>query len=146
MEVYGVKKHIPSELPDYVDGIFTFNEIRSHLKDFDYIVNLLPESSETIGIYDYNFFKLLKPTSIFCNVGRASAVVETDLVRAIDEGYLKGAVLDVVNYLKGCNRIIVTPHISWKSDSNDVSIDKFMSAQLDLYLQGMDPRYKFDLE
>lgn len=145
-KVYGVKKHLSSELPSYIEGMFSFNEIRSQLSMFDYIVNLLPENADTIGIYDYEFFKLLKPTCIFCNVGRASAVVEKDLVRAIDEGYLKGAVLDVVNSLQGDDSIIVTPHISWKSDNNNISIDKFLTAQFNSYLNGLELKYKVDID
>lgn len=145
-KVYGVKKHIPSEVPNYIDGVFSFHEIKHHLNKFDYIVNLLPENTETIGLYNYDFFKLLKPNSIFCNVGRASSVVENDLVRAIKEGCLKGAVLDVVKDIREGNGIIVTPHISWKSENNDICIDKFMSAQLHSYLQGKDLRYKINLE
>ena len=145
-KVYGVKKHIPSVLPDYVEGVFSFADIRHMLKNFDFIVNLLPETSDTIGIYDYEFFKLMKPTAVFCNVGRASAVVENDLTRAIEEGHLKGAVLDVVEDLKGGNGLIVTPHISWKSDNNDEYIDEFMSAQLNSYLQGINLRCKVELE
>ena len=145
-KVYGVKKHIPCEVPDYIDSVYSFDEIKHHLNKFDYVVNLLPESTDTIGVYDYEFFKLLKPNCVFCNVGRASSVVENDLVRAINEGYLKGAVLDVVKDLREGNGIIVTPHISWKSENNDVYIDSFMSSQFNSYLQGKDLSYRIKLK
>lgn len=61
----------------------------------DYIVNILPDTPGTDGIYDDAFFAALDPAALFLNVGRGNAVVDAALVRALGEGRLAGAVLDV---------------------------------------------------
>lgn len=61
----------------------------------DYIVNILPDTPQTDGIYDAAFFAALRPTTLFFNVGRGNALVDDALLRALHEGRLAGAVLDV---------------------------------------------------
>ena len=144
-KVYGVKRQIPENKPEFVDCIYTMNEIRSELCNIDYVVNMLPESPESQGIYDYAFFKMLKKDALFCNVGRASAVIEEDLQRALDEGLIRGAILDVSYGLETDKNIIVTHHNSFKSDTNDSLFDSFFSSQLSLFLKGDDPKYQIKL-
>jgi len=40
-------------------------------------------------------FKRFQPTALFINAGRGAAVVDADLVEALKEGHLAGAVIDV---------------------------------------------------
>lgn len=61
----------------------------------DYIVNILPDTPGTDGIYDDAFFHAVAPAALFINVGRGTALVDAALVRALREGRLAGAVLDV---------------------------------------------------
>lgn len=143
--VSGVKRNISSNFPNYINAVYTFDEVQEHLSDFDYVINLLPETDQTKGIYDYNFFKRLKPGSLFCNVGRASAVVEKDLLKAINDGLIGGAILDVSDSISSGKNIIVTPHISWKSDNNQDSINEFFTSQLLRYLNGLELQHKVDL-
>jgi phosphoglycerate dehydrogenase-like enzyme len=63
--------------------------------EVDYVVNLLPNTPNTHDIYDAALFKQFKPTGLFINVGRGVAVVDADLVEALKEGHLAGAVIDV---------------------------------------------------
>ncbi|GGJ90290.1 D-2-hydroxyacid dehydrogenase [Pseudomonas matsuisoli] len=61
----------------------------------DYVINLLPDTSRTRDVYNAAFFQEMKPSALFINVGRGGAVVENDLVAALEQGHLAGAVLDV---------------------------------------------------
>jgi phosphoglycerate dehydrogenase-like enzyme len=63
--------------------------------EVDYVINLLPNTPETHDVYDAALFKQFKPTGLFINVGRGVAVVDADLVQALKEGHLAGAVIDV---------------------------------------------------
>jgi len=63
--------------------------------EVDYVVNLLPNTEHTHDIYDAALFKQFKPTGLFINAGRGVAVVDADLVEALKEGHLAGAVIDV---------------------------------------------------
>lgn len=61
----------------------------------DYLINLLPDTSHTRDLYTLDLFKQLKPSALFVNAGRGTAVVDADLVTALEQKYLAGAVLDV---------------------------------------------------
>ncbi|WP_341964499.1 D-2-hydroxyacid dehydrogenase [Pseudomonas sp. RC10] len=61
----------------------------------DFVINLLPNTAQTHDIYDAKLFAQFKPSSLFINVGRGVAVVDADLVNALKEGHLAGAVIDV---------------------------------------------------
>ena len=63
--------------------------------EVDYVINLLPNTPDTHDLYDAALFKQFKPTGLFINVGRGVAVVDADLVDALKEGHLAGAVIDV---------------------------------------------------
>ncbi|MFP4271128.1 MAG: NAD(P)-dependent oxidoreductase, partial [Alphaproteobacteria bacterium] len=70
--------------------------------------------------FDAAFFAALQPGATFVNLGRGELLVEADLLRALDEGRLAGAVLDVFRTepLPADHpfwrhpRILVTPHIA----------------------------------
>ncbi|MFV3382275.1 D-2-hydroxyacid dehydrogenase [Pseudomonas sp. NY15354] len=61
----------------------------------DYVLNLLPDTPATHDLYDAALFKCFKPSALFINAGRGVAVVDADLVEALKQGHLAGAVIDV---------------------------------------------------
>ena len=86
----------------------------------DYVISVLPSTPQTEHIFNYDLLKLFKPESLLINVGRGDLVNEPDLIRALDDGLLAGAVLDVMSIeplpadhpLWLHPRIQLTPHIS----------------------------------
>lgn len=96
------------------------------LKKSDILVNLLPSTPETRGLITYSFLSALPRGAGFINVGRGDHVVQADLVRALDEGMISGAVLDVVtpdplpptSSLWSHPRITVTPHVASVASRN----------------------------
>ncbi len=76
-------------------------------------------TEETKGKFDYSAFSKMKSTSIFINTSRGKLHVEEDLIRALQEGIIWGAGLDVTNPepMKPDNPLLfmenvsVTPHI-----------------------------------
>lgn len=61
----------------------------------DYVVNLLPDTPATQDLYDAALFARFRPSALLINAGRGSAVVDADLVAALRDGKLAGAVIDV---------------------------------------------------
>ena len=61
----------------------------------DYLVSVLPQTSQTDNLIDHEVLMRLNPGAIVINVGRGNAVVEADLIAALNAGHLKAAVLDV---------------------------------------------------
>ena len=61
----------------------------------DYLVSVVPDTPETRGRLDGRMLGVLAEGAILVNVGRGSVLVEEDLLRALREGPLRAAVLDV---------------------------------------------------
>lgn len=88
------------------------------LKNYDFIINLLPKNDFLINFFDYNFFKLMNKKSYFINVGRGDAVNEEKLYIALKQKLIKGAGIDVFKEepLKRTNKLfklencLISPH------------------------------------
>jgi glyoxylate reductase len=65
------------------------------LADSDFVTLHAPYSSETRHMIDERALRSMKPTSYLINVARGELVDEGALVRALDEGRIAGAALDV---------------------------------------------------
>ncbi len=61
------------------------------------VVNTLPNTAETQGLLDRKRLAAFAPGSVFINMGRGTVVKEADLLKAIDDGPLRAAVLDVTD-------------------------------------------------
>jgi D-3-phosphoglycerate dehydrogenase len=84
----------------------------------DYLSLHCPLTSETKGIMNQACFEKMKPGSALINTARGQLVVETDLIRALESGRLRGAGLDVLeeeppradNALLGMTNVVLSPH------------------------------------
>jgi len=64
-------------------------------RDVDWLVSIVPGGSSTRHRIDRKVMEALGPEGMLVNVGRGSTVVEEELIRALREGRLGGAALDV---------------------------------------------------
>ena len=85
-----------------------------------------PYNERTAGLIGYEQFRQMKRSAYLVNTGRGGIAVEADLARALDEGLLAGAALDVyvqeplplsspLMHLVHPERLIFSPHIAWYS-------------------------------
>jgi len=85
-----------------------------------------PLNARTDGLVGYRELSLMKRTAYLLNMGRGGIVVEADLARALDEGLLAGAGLDVFSAeplpaghpfltMAHPERLSLTPHVAWAS-------------------------------
>jgi len=65
------------------------------LAESDFVLLLLPVTPETESIIDARRLRAMKPTAWLLNFGRGHLIVDADLVAAVREGAIAGAVLDV---------------------------------------------------
>lgn len=97
------------------------------LKRSDVISIHAPYNERTAGLIGYEQFKQMKPTAVLVNTGRGGIAVEADLARALDEGLIAGAALDVyvkeplpadspLMHLVHPERLLFSPHIAWYSN------------------------------
>ncbi|MFZ9037669.1 MAG: NAD(P)-dependent oxidoreductase [Gammaproteobacteria bacterium] len=63
----------------------------------DYVVSVLPSTGETRKLFNRELFAQFKPSAFFINVGRGDLVDESDLIAALDDKLLAGAILDVMS-------------------------------------------------
>ncbi|MEJ1964248.1 MAG: D-2-hydroxyacid dehydrogenase [Gammaproteobacteria bacterium] len=110
--------------PDYVSYVGLPSELLTLAKDADVVVNTAPLTTETTGLFNARFFATMKPSAYFINIARGGSVVTADLQKALVEGRIAGAGLDVVdpeplppdNPLWKAPNLIITPHVSSRSD------------------------------
>jgi phosphoglycerate dehydrogenase-like enzyme len=81
--------------PEAFDQVVTFDRMAGFLKEADYVVASLPATTRTVGALDEAFFRGMKPSAMFINVGRGKTVREAALVRALEDGWIAAAALDV---------------------------------------------------
>ena len=85
-----------------------------------------PYNERTGGLIGYEQLRRMKPTAVLVNTGRGGIAVEADLARALDEGLIAGAALDVyvkeplpaespLMQLRHPERLLLSPHIAWYS-------------------------------
>lgn len=70
-------------------------ELQPLLARADVVVNLLPLTAATRGLFDAQRLAGLRPEASLVNLARGAHVVEADLLAALDAGRLRHAVLDV---------------------------------------------------
>ncbi len=110
--------------PDFVSYVGPPAELLALAKSADVIVNCVPLTPQTTGMYNEKFFAVVKPTAYFVNVARGASAVTADLTSALNDHRIAGAGLDVVDPeplppdspLWHAPHLIVTPHISSRSD------------------------------
>jgi len=61
----------------------------------DYVINLLPDTPATRDLYDARLLAYFRADAVLINAGRGVAVVDADLVAALEQNKLAAAVIDV---------------------------------------------------
>ena len=134
MEVAGVVRDL-NKKRDVKVKLYEIKDLKTAVKDADFIVNALPGTSYTKGIFDLKLFKRFKSSAYFINIGRGTSVVEEDLVQALKMKIIAGAGLDVFEIeplpesseLWDLENGIITPHYSgWTPKYTDRVIDIFI--------------------
>lgn len=100
--------------------VHALENIDALLPEFDAVILVLPDTPDTHGFISSKRLERLKRGAWLVNVGRGSAIIETDLVAALESGHLGGAGLDVTqaeplsedSALWDCKNLILTPHIA----------------------------------
>lgn len=105
--------------PDF-ENVFRVDELHEFLHDLDYLVSVLPHTSETDQLLDQSALAQLPTHAYFINVGRANVIDDEALVSALASDALGGAVLDVFDVepvpaespLWDAPNLLITGHIA----------------------------------
>ena len=93
MRVIGIKRD--GKPVSHVERIYGPKDTDTVLAESDYVVLLLPVTAETRDFMTTARLARMKPTGWLLNFGRGEAVVDDDLVAAVRDKRITGAVLDV---------------------------------------------------
>ena len=102
------------------DEILPPSDLPYLLSEADYVVISLPLTEESRGLIGERELRAMKPTARIINIARGAIIDEAALVRALKEGWIAGAALDVFEQeplspeseLWAMENVILTPHIS----------------------------------
>ena len=95
-----------------------FRSLDELLKESDFVVLAVPLTNETYHMINEERLKLMKPTAILVNIARGKVVDTEALVKALKEGWIAGAGLDVFEEepyyheeLFKLKNVVLAPHI-----------------------------------
>ncbi len=146
------------EGPDFVSYVGLPNELVKLAREADFVVNCLPLTPETTGLFNKDFFAAMKPSAYFVSVGRGRSTVTADLVAALNAGGIAGAGLDVLDPeplvrdsgaggvaggtlppddpLWRTPHLILTPHVAAKTAAADAAGNAVLIENLRRYVAG----------
>jgi D-3-phosphoglycerate dehydrogenase len=113
----------------------------------DYLSIHVPLTSETRHLINADSLSQMKPTACLINTSRGAVVDEAALARAIQDGELAGACLDVVedevpaanNPLLRLPQVLLTPHVAWYSEESQIELRRKVSEDVGRALNGILP-------
>lgn len=103
-------------------GYTPFDEV---LRQADVLSLHCPLTPQTHGLMGERALRAMKPTALLINTARGALVDEAALLKALDQGWIAGAGLDVLAHepperghpllAKRRRNLIVTPHVAWRT-------------------------------
>ncbi|MHB1420331.1 MAG: D-2-hydroxyacid dehydrogenase [Bacillota bacterium] len=118
MQVLAIRKTPGTE--ETVDALYPPERLHYLLQQSDFVVLALPLTGETRNLIGEQELAAMKRTAYLINIARGGVVDESALVRALQEGRIAGAGLDVVaqeplpddSPLWDRENVIITPHMA----------------------------------
>ncbi|MCP4538766.1 MAG: D-2-hydroxyacid dehydrogenase [Chloroflexi bacterium] len=117
MRVLGVRRDPTVGVPG-VEAMYGPDQLLDLLPEADFVVLIVPLTHKTRGMIGERELRAMKPTAHVINVGRGGLIHEDVLIRALQEGWIAGAGLDVFETeplpegspLWGMDNVIITGH------------------------------------
>jgi len=136
---------------DGVTSYFGADQMAAFLARTEILVCLLPLTNDTRGIVDAKLLAGLPKDAVFINCARGGHVIDADLIRALDGGHIRHAVLDVFHTepLPADNpfwthpKVTVTQHMA--SLTVPASASEWMAENIKLIEAGKPPLNTVDL-
>lgn len=142
MHVTGVRAR-PAPMPD-TDAVHGIDALPDLWGDADFIAICVPLLDSTRGLVDHTAIRAMKPGAVVIDVSRGGVTDQTALARALAEGHLGGAALDVfeneplpeTSPLWALENVILTPHCSSVYDGWDLKSVGMFAENLTRYRRG----------
>jgi phosphoglycerate dehydrogenase-like enzyme len=130
MGVLGLRRHPERSVP-HVDRMYGPEGLTELLSESDWVVISAALTSETKGMIGEHELKAMKKSAHIINVGRGPQIKEEVLIKALQEGWIAGAGLDVFEQeplpvdspLWDMENVVITPH---HAASTPYLLDRFI--------------------
>ncbi len=121
-----------------VDELLPASELPYLLGQSDYVVIAVPLTPDTRGMIGEEELRAMRPRAVIVNIARGAIIQEEALLRALKEGWIAGAALDVFqreplppdSEFWGMENVIVTAHISGGTP-------RYMQLAVDLFCDNL---------
>lgn len=132
------------DAPSFVHEVWKMDRFYDLLAESDIVSICAPLTDETHGMFGDEAFRRMKPNALLINVTRGKIVDEPPLLRALEEGLIGGAGLDVTpeeplpqhSPLWDMSNVIVTPHVAGGSPHRDDRTVGLFCDNLERFLVG----------
>ena len=126
------------------DSYFTINDVAKAVEGADVVILTLPLTDETKDLVNKDLLSHFKNDAVLVNIARGAIVNEVDLINALKENKLGGAVLDVFcseplneeSELWNMENVIITPHNSFASSKNAERLYNVVYNNLKDFMKG----------
>ncbi len=139
MQVLATRRSLnDTEQEPNVDRLYPITQLHDMLRLSDYVILAVPLTPETEHLIGEAELRSMQPHTYLVNVARGKVVDEKALIRALKEGWIAGAGLDVTEEeplpadspLYALPNVLLTPHISGVSVRYDERLTEIFATNL----------------
>lgn len=134
------------EFPPYITKASSRDEV---FEKADYVSLHIPSTPETVNSVGERELNLMKKTAFLINTSRGTVVDEEALIKALKEGRIAGAALDVLkeeplnpeNPLLDMDNVVTAPHIGGATREASSRASLICAQGIDGFLSGKRPQF-----
>ncbi len=143
MDILAFDKHLSKHSPALTETGAELVPLDALLRRADFVCNHLPATEQTKGLINYANLRKMKQTAYLINTARGQILTEKDLIRALQEGLIAGAALDVReteppknSELNVMDNTVLTPHIAAFTHEAQDNVLEMLARDVDVVLSG----------
>ncbi len=135
----------PLPKPEYVSELWEPGRLQEMSPQVDVLVSCAPHTRETVKMFSEALFRRMKRSAYFINVSRGALVDQVALAKALREGWIRGAGLDVTSPeplpaedpLWSCPNLVITPHNSGSAPVRQARMIALVAENVRRYSLGL---------
>jgi phosphoglycerate dehydrogenase-like enzyme len=144
MRVLATRRSATGLLPPNVDTMYPRERMAELLAASDFVALCVPLTAETEKLIGEKELRTMKPSAYLFNVSRGAVIDEPVLIRALKEGWIAGAGLDVFEQeplpaeseFWDLPNVILTPHVAGSTEFYNERIAALFAENIRRYIAG----------
>jgi phosphoglycerate dehydrogenase-like enzyme len=148
---YGFDMHVvatdakPIPKPNYVEELHDPGWLMEMAQRVDVLVAAVPHTAKTERLFNESVFRSMKKSAYFVAMSRGKVFDDMALVKALKEGWIMGAGLDVFpvepvpsnHPIFECRNVVMTPHNSGASPDRQTRLVALFAENMRRYAAGL---------